>query len=155
MGKRIYATYNGTKDIRPQFAKEGKAGKLQLCWTGVRSGTGELMKEKYSNPALAFKGIKKGSRYVIDFKEFEGDRLIFPTKVRRVGKNLNCKLIRKLDDNDYIFINGKFAGKKVSEIVLNDKQQLNSYLIWTGENTYNEATIINVLNILEMINYVQ
>lgn len=150
---RVYATYNGTKDIRPEFAKEGKAGKTQLCWTSVRNDCGLSMRNKFSNPAKTFKGLKVGDRYVIDFKELLDNRITYPTKVRRVNKNLLCKVIRRLDTDDYIFINGKYQGRKVSDIKNEDKEQLTSYLVWLGQNTYNEATVINVLNILEMVNH--
>ena len=148
---RIYATYSGTKDIRPEFAKEGKSGKLQLCWTDVRDECGEPIENMYSNPADTYFGIKKGNRYVIDFRNSFQNRIKYPTSVKRINKNLHCKLIRKIGD-DYIFIKGKFKGRKVSEIVLYNKKELNDYLIWLGENTYNEATIIKVLKILEKIN---
>jgi hypothetical protein len=151
IGMRVYATYSGTKDIRPEFAKEGKAGKLQLCWTNVRDECGQPIEDVFSNPADTYHGIKKGGRYVIDFSSRYGNRIKYPKSVKKINKNLHCKLIRKIGD-DYIFIKGKFRGKKVSEIILTDKYEFNQYLIWLAENTYNEATIIKVLNILEKIN---
>ena len=148
---RIYATYNGTKDIKPEFAKEGKPGKLQLCWVDVRDECGNEIEDLFSNPANTYKGIKKGGRYAIDFRSKDFHRIKYPTNVRKINKNLHCKLIRKLGD-DFVFIKGKYKTKKVSELVLKNKVELNQYLIWLAENTYNEATIINVLTILEKIN---
>ena len=143
---RIYATYNGTEDIRPEFQIDGVAGKLQLKWKACRNDCGELIGTLYSNAANIYGSLIKGHRYLIEFKKDKGNRLLYPTRVKKVGKNLRCDVIRKYDGS-YIFIKGKFKNKKIEEI---NKQKLSDYLIWLGRNTENEATVINILEILKL-----
>jgi uncharacterized protein (DUF3820 family) len=145
---KIYATYKILEDIKPEYAKDGKAGKLQLRWTNVSNDCGQPMPDVFSNTADIFKKVKFGNRYVIEFKQLEGNRILYPTRVRLTNKNLKCGVIRKYE-GEYIFINGKYKGKTLKDI---DKYELNNYLLWLGKHTNNEATVINILDILKIIN---
>ena len=100
---KIYATYKTLEDIKPEFAKGNKAGKLQLRWTNVSNDCGEPIGDVFSNTANIFKNVKFGNRYVIEFKQLEGNRILNPTRVRLTNKNLKCGLIRKYE-GEYIFI---------------------------------------------------
>lgn len=145
---RIYGTYSELRDILPEFAREGKPGKLQLVWSNLRNDCGETIEGEYlSNPTKGTKKCIFGERYAIDFKKLEGQRMIHPTKIQKTPKNLRCDVVRSYKD-DYIFIRGKFRGKKLGEI---DKAEVTKYLLYLGKNSYNEMTIINVLNMLKKL----
>lgn len=150
---RLYATFNGLRDIKPDETSIFD-GKLQMVWTNVRDDTGDdLGGDYFSNRAKIFHNLKlrKGDRFVIDFKELKHHRLLYPIKVRKTKKNPTCGMIRKAFD-DYTFIKGKFKGKWVSKMTILELDELKRYLTqYIAPKTDNEATIRNVLKILEII----
>lgn len=146
---RLYGTYSELRDIQPQYAREGKAGKLQLVWKDLRDDCGDpIAGEYFSNPTKASQKCRFGDRYAIDFKRLEGKRIIHPTRIKQVPKNLRCDLIRSYN-GDYVFIRGKYKGKKLSEL---DKGEITNYLLYLAEKSYNEMTVINVINMLKKLN---
>jgi len=150
---RLYATFNGLKDLEPKKS-DNFVGDLQMMWSGVRNDAGEDMSGEYhSNRAKIFDTItlRKGNRYVIECKKLEGSKLIHPVSIRNTNKNPRCGVIRKVSD-DYTFITGKFKGKWLSKLTLLELDEMKRYLLWLGSKTNNEATVINVLNILKKIN---
>lgn len=149
---RLYATFNGLKDLEPD-KYDCFAGNLQMMWSNVRNDAGEEMKgEFHSNRAKLFNNItlRKGNRYVIGCKELKGQKIFFPTSIMNTNKNPRCNLIRKVGD-DYTFIRGKFKGKWLSKLTILEKDEIKRYLLWLGGSTNNEATVINVLCMLKRI----
>lgn len=86
--------------------------------------------------------LKFDNRYLIEQNDL-GD----VTKLKLVNKNPKCDIFRRFKD-EFHFIGGKYQGKKDKDI---DIGQLKKYCIWLGQNTYNEATIKNVLTLLKKI----
>lgn len=150
MSKKIFATYNNLVDIKPQFSTKNIYGKLQLNWINITDELGNKLNitSLTSNPAKIFKKCTMGDRYLIECRDIVNGRILYPSKVIKVNKNLRCSIIRKTG-NTYIFIKGKYKGKKITDI---DEYELNKYLIYLGKTTYNETTIKNVLDILNIIN---
>ncbi len=130
------------------------AGDLQLMWSNVRNDAGETVNgEFHSNRAKLFDTItlRKGNRYVIECKKLENQKIIHPVSIINTNKNPKCNLIRKVSD-DYTFLTGKFKGKWLSKLTHMELDEMKRYLLWLGSKTNNEATVINVLNILKKIN---
>lgn len=149
---RLYATFNGIKDIKPDETSIF-AGKLQLMWTNVKDDTGQpIIGEYHCNRAKLFDNItlRKGNRYVLECKKINGTKIQHPTKIMNTNKNPICSIIRKAFD-DYTFIKGKFKGKWLSKMTILEKDEVKRYLLYLGKNTNNEATVINILNMLKIL----
>ncbi len=149
---RLYATFNGIKDIDPT-RYDAFAGNLQLMWSNVKDDAGQPMDgEFHCNRAKLFESItlRKGNRYVLGCKELRGKKIYFPTSIMNTRKNPTCNLIRKAFD-DYTFVKGKFKGKWLSKMDRLEKDELKRYLLYLGKNTNNEATVGNVLCMLKRL----
>jgi len=149
---RLYATFNGLKDIDPT-KYDAYAGNLQMMWSNVRNDAGQPLKgEFHSNRAKLFENVtlRKGNRYVLECKELKGQKVYFPTSIMNTRKNPTCGMIRKAFD-DYTFINGKYKGKWLGKMTHLEKVEIKRYLLYLGSKTNNEATVINVINMLEIL----
>ena len=114
---RIYATFEGIKDIDPT-KYDAFAGNLQLMWSNVKDDTGSPLKgQHHCNRAKLFENItlRKGNRYVLGCKELRGKKIYHPTSVMNTRKNPTCGIIRKAF-GDYTFVKGKFKGKWLSKM---------------------------------------
>lgn len=149
---RVYATFDGIKDLEPDKYEE-YSGNLQMIWKNLRNDAGEEMDgEFHSNRAKVFTKhqLRSGNRYVIECGSIVDNKILYPKSISHTFKNPKCGLIRKVS-GDYTFIKGKFRGKWISKLSILEKEEMNRYLLWLGKNTNNEATVINVLNILKIL----
>lgn len=149
---RLYATFNGLKDINPP--KDSIfAGKIQLMWGDIKNDAGQPINgEFHCNKTKLFEKLtlRKGNRYVLECKEIVNKKINHPTSIMNTRKNPTCGIIRKAFD-DYTFIKGKFKGKWLSKMTILEKDELKRYLLYLGKNTNNEATVINILNMLKIL----
>jgi len=149
---RLYATFEGVKDIDP--TKYDKFyGNLQLMWSNVKDDTGSPLNGVFHcNRAKLFESLtlRKGNRYVLGCKELKGQKIYFPLSVMNTRKNPTCDIMRKAF-GDYTFIKGKFKGKWLKKMSHLEKDELKRYLLYLGKNTNNEATVINVLSVLKIL----
>lgn len=150
--KRIYATFGGSKMVENK-SKEGISypSTVKLIWKNVCDDTGEVLDGEFlSNKTqkLTKFQLRSGNRYVIECAEITDKNIVRPTSIVHTYKNPQCNIIRFFR-GDYKFIKGKYNGKFARDI---DKVELTKYLVWLGQNTKNEATVKNVLKILEKIN---
>lgn len=92
--------------------------------------------------------LKLGNRYMVKYNEIDNFVLKGITQTMGVNKNPRCDIFRRFKDEFHI-IGGKYKGKKDRDV---DNLDLIKYCIWLGQNTYNEMTIKNVLNLLKKLN---
>lgn len=148
---KLYATYGGIKDLAKS---NSKFPILQLYWLDIRDDSGKLINNIiYSNKSniLDKMNLKIGNRYIIYCKNLENNKIINPKSIKLTNKNMRCDIIRKAF-GDYTFIRGKYKGKWLSKLNKTDLDQVTKYLLWLAKRTDNEATVINTLNMLEIIN---
>ena len=149
---RIYATFNGLKDLKPD-KNSIFTGNLQMIWEDVVNDLGEPINGTYhSNRAKLFNKItlRRGNRYVIDCKEIKDSKILYPTNIMNTRKNPTCGIIRKAF-GDYTFIKGKYKGKWLNKMGRLEKVEIKRYLLYLGKNTNNEATVRNILNMLKIL----
>ena len=135
----IYGTFDGFKNYREAPNK--------FIWKNVVDEMGNPLKGIYlSEKDLILKGIRMtfGNRYKLTGKEIVGNDVLGVSNLTQVNKNPRCDVFRKFK-NEYHIISGKYQGKKDFELT---DEELIDYWIWLGKNTSNEATIKNILEIL-------
>lgn len=149
---RVYTTYCGTRDTKPQNATPTHGGLIKLIWKDVVDDSGEKIIGTFlSNNTKIFKNLKIGNRYIIECGELGVNHIKAPKSIKWTNKNPKCGLIRKAF-GDYTFIKGKYKGRWVKNMSEIELCGLHEYLLWLAENTNNEATVINSLCILKKIN---
>lgn len=140
---RIYSTFDGFKNTSNPTAK--------LIWNNIVDETGkEINGIIFANQNDVFRkyNMKFGNRYLIYFDKIEANHLIGVKKIKLIKKNPTCDIFRKALGEFHI-IKGKYKNKKINKI---PKKELISYCVWLCENTENEATVRNCLNILNNYN---
>ena len=145
---RIYATFGGSKNVSP----DEDYPHTQMIWDNVRDDSGNMMNNLQSNVTLLFSksNLRVGNRYVIECENIDGVRMVRPSLIQKTYKNPKCDIIRKIN-GDYTFIKGKYKNKLLSDLKINEFDEINNYLLWVAETTNNEATTINVLDMLKII----
>lgn len=135
MNKKYFGTYNGYKNLN---------GDDQSIWHDLCNEYGAKVKKdlNFNIVRNQFKFIY-GNRYL-----FEVDNSKRICSIKLVYKNKRCDIFRKAN-NTFHFISGKYNYKKIEEI---NKIELVKYLNWLLENSTNEATISNSIQILNEIN---
>jgi hypothetical protein len=136
---RIYGTFDGFVNFHQAPNK--------FKWKNVVNEVGEKLDGFYlSEKDLLFSRLKMkfGNRYMLTFESLSGEDLIEVDTINLVNKNPRCDVFRKYKD-EYHIISGKYKGKKDFELHDID---LVDYCIYLGKNTTNEATIKNILEIL-------
>lgn len=132
---RIYATFLGSEII---------GGTMYYKWGKISHYGDEVTSDTMTSPiSTNIKRIKPtiGTRFAIDCLEINKDKFRRITSIKNTYKNLKCDLIRKIGD-DFIFIKGKYRGKRTSNI---PKHKIKQYISWLKDNTTNEATYRNCL----------
>jgi uncharacterized protein (DUF3820 family) len=138
----IYGTFCGFKNVHNEVSK--------FKWDKLVDGCGREIKGIYiSENQFIFDKLrmKFGNRYRLTFDEMKDDMMVNVTNVFIVNKNPKCDVFRRYKD-EYHMVGGKYQGKR--NIDLPD-DEMARYCIWLAENTYNEATIRNTLQILNNI----
>lgn len=149
---KLYVTFEGIKDLEPDKYEE-YSGNLQMVWNDVRNDAGELLIGRFycSRAALPSLQLRSGNRYVLECNDILGNKILNPKSIKHTYKNPKCGLIRKVGE-DYTFIKGKFKDKWLSKLNPNEQGEMSGYLLYLADNTNNEATVINVLEMLKKLN---
>jgi len=138
----IYGTFCGFKNVYNEVSK--------FKWDKLVDGCGRNLDGVYisENQFIFDKTrLKFGDRFKLTFDEMDGDMMKNITQIKKVNKNPKCDIFRKYK-GEFHMIAGKYQGKR--DIDLPD-DEMARYCIWLAENTHNEATISNTLQLLEKI----
>jgi uncharacterized protein (DUF3820 family) len=138
----IYGTFCGFENVENEVS--------QFKWEKIADGLGNKVKSIYlSENETIFNRtrLKFGDRFMLVCDEVKSNKLVNISKIKLVNKNPKCGIFRKFRD-EFHMIRGKYQGKRDIDI---PDDELARYCIWLAENTNNEATISNTLQILEKI----
>ena len=132
----IYGTFCGFKNYKETSNK--------IKWDNVVDELGKKISGIYLTEKSKFinKNMKFGDRYQIVTNSINGI-----IEVNKVNKNPRCDIFRKFK-GEFHMIKGKYQGKRDIDI---PDDEMARYCIWLAENTHNEVTIRNTLELLKKI----